>query len=375
MTNTNQLIKTDTLDPKVIFAEDGLKTLAKEAQAAVDATPQDMETAKGRAGIISLATLVTKSKTGVQALAKEAKAPHQKAIDNINGQLKTWNEDMDTIQKATRKPVTDFENKEVVRKDALKARMTDMEKIVAVSTQATKPEAIGEALDNIKALYEHEWQEYSGVATDLYTDSKDKLQVALSNLNQQIAKDKELEELREKQRVDDEQAEKDRQELEALRAEKAEREAEPEPEPVEDPEPTPEPGTPAPLEEITLRGRGGEIKQKVETVLPKPAGGATTTLATAHKEGEPTTTISDLGKQTLGIQAVDDDVIEIQTAVSAASRLTMEDVTADMYDAVHTVLMFYDIKEPFDTGGIAEALVDAIEDKLKVLVMATNMAA
>lgn len=370
----NELLKVETLEPAVIFAEGGLDELLAEAKAIVKETPKDMDTAKGRKAIVSLATLVTKSKTGVQALAKEAKAPHQKAIDSINAGMKSWAADMDTLQKETRNPVTEFEQQDEKRKNALKLRMTGMENLA--DNPGSTPERMEEALANLKKLYENEWQEYSAMANDLYTASKDKIQVKLSNANIQIKKDKELDDLRAKQEESDAQALKDKEELDTLRAEKAEREAEkaqPEPEPVKEPEPpigTPAVNVPAgALTPATAYPAGDSSpydkqESKTEDGLADMAG-ATTPATAPPKQFANTLPESDT-------YHTDDGVYTIADSDGQRDRLVFGDVLADMYDEVHAVLVENVNMDAAGCGELTEKVVDAIEAKLKIVIDAHN---
>lgn len=101
---------------------DGLPKFIEQIKSMVDTDESDIDTKKGRAEIVSNAFKITKAKTSIaskiddliESKEKEIE-PTLKIISTLKASKKTTNAELTELSKSTRKAVTDWESKELVR--------------------------------------------------------------------------------------------------------------------------------------------------------------------------------------------------------------------------------------------------------------------
>lgn len=186
----------------------------------------DVSTAKGRDAIKSLAFKVTRSKTAWDDAGKAANETARKQINVVDAERRKIRERLDALRDEARKPLTDWEDAEKARVDALVARL-DVFKPATVPTESGALKAMRYEIDAISI--DESWQEYRPQAASEKAACLGKLDDHITAamqreelVREQARKDAELEELRaEKVRRD----EADRLRAEADAAAEAERQA------------------------------------------------------------------------------------------------------------------------------------------------------
>ena len=89
--------------------ENGFDPLIEQIEKAVRSFASDVSTAKGREAIKAMAFKVTKSKTALQAMAKDAKEDAAKKVKAVNSETKRIEVRLDALRDETRKPLSDWE--------------------------------------------------------------------------------------------------------------------------------------------------------------------------------------------------------------------------------------------------------------------------
>jgi len=192
--------------------EGGTKPLLKEMEKVIDNFDYDLSTKAKRSEITGLSSKVSKTKTFLEEKGKELKkqleAEIQPTLDKIaviDAERSAFKKGCDDLRKKARKPLTDWEEAEEERKDALNKRLYDLERM-------NDPNIIGS--ENIKARInnieeidiDETWQEHQEraekVKADILAAMSDRLSMALAAEEQQAELDrirKENEELQRKE--------------------------------------------------------------------------------------------------------------------------------------------------------------------------------
>jgi len=191
----------------------------------------DVETEEGRASIKSLAHKVARSKTALDGVGKPLADAARNEYDKINALRKIAKDTLDALKSNVRKPLTDWEDVEKQRIAALDDRLTA---IVALREydRTVNPEVIASAITSLEALAtDAEWQEFEGRASEESLASLEHLKRVLAEAREDEAKEAELEALRaEKLEREAADAEREREarikEREKIAADNARRQAE-----------------------------------------------------------------------------------------------------------------------------------------------------
>ncbi|NIG20578.1 hypothetical protein F3J37_18035 [Pantoea sp. Al-1710] len=210
-----------------LYVPNGLNAYLDEIRNSVNEVP-DLSTAKGRARVASLAAQVSRSKTAIEKPGRDYLKRLKELPKEVEAELRRFVSECDAIRDETRRPLTEWEQAEDERKQALQQRLADLRALADViddagnyltytDIQARLSEAKSVTLDD-------SWQEIAteaGVAKDATVQ---KLEAAVIVAKQREDQAAELERLRKEA---EEKARRDHEEkLKQEAAEAARREAE-----------------------------------------------------------------------------------------------------------------------------------------------------
>lgn len=190
-------------NPKLVFTEAGMMdSLLDEVRKEVAALTPDISTEDGRGAIKSLAYSIARRKTTFDEAGKALTEDHRKAVEAVNKKRNLLKGELETIQKECRKPLTEWEEAENARKDAIN------------EARLLFSEAHGARMDMVDALGYLERVKAVEIKADVFLDMEDTARsekaAAITALEATIARLK--------------QEAADREELDRLRAEKLETE-------------------------------------------------------------------------------------------------------------------------------------------------------
>lgn len=214
----NQLIVTETLDPKEVFTGDNpimndlVQQVKDETAKEIAKFKYDANTDEGRKGIISLAYKIIRSKTALDDMGKDFNSEMRDFISAVNVHRNYAKAELEPFAKEIRKPVTDLEEEEERQEAALEARFLDLKEYNEHTNMSL--EALKNGLEAIEAtVIDESWSYLEEKAQELKDD-------LILTFNQRI----EQEETREKEQAELEQFRKDKAEREEKdRAEAAEK--------------------------------------------------------------------------------------------------------------------------------------------------------
>ncbi|MBC4044617.1 hypothetical protein [Klebsiella pneumoniae] len=155
-----------------IYVENGLDSFLEKIRAGVNEVP-DLSTAKGRARIASLAAQVSRSKTAIEKPGRDYLKRLKEQPKVVEAELRRFVTECDQLRDEVRRPLTEWEDAEKARTEALQQRLVDLRALADVidtsgnylpsaDIQARILEAKSVALDD-------SWQERAaeaGVAKD-----------------------------------------------------------------------------------------------------------------------------------------------------------------------------------------------------------------
>ncbi|HAS1116284.1 TPA: hypothetical protein I3798_004599 [Enterobacter cloacae] len=173
-----------------------IEAIEKEARSLVP----DVSTRKGRDAIASMAHKVARSKTYIDNAGKDLVAELKALPKQIDESRRIVRERLDALKDEVRKPLTDWENAESARKEALQQRLADLRSLADVidGVGSYLPSVeIQQRIESAKAVaLDESWQEVAadaGVAKDATIQQ---LEAALIVAKQREHEAAELERLR-----------------------------------------------------------------------------------------------------------------------------------------------------------------------------------
>lgn len=203
-----------------LYVENGLDQYLEKIRQAVNETP-DLTTKKGRDRIASLAAKVSRSKTAIEKPGRDYLKRLKEQPKVIEAELRRFTTECDRIRDETRQPLTEWENAEKAREDALKQRIAELRSladVVDAMGNYLPSEDINARLTTAKSVaLDDSWQEMAteaGVAKDATVQ---KLELSLAEAKKREDAAAELERLRKEQ-----EAEAQRRRDEQLKREAAE---------------------------------------------------------------------------------------------------------------------------------------------------------
>ncbi|QLX06715.1 hypothetical protein HV201_20300 [Citrobacter freundii] len=179
----------DQLDPII-------EKIEKEARSLVP----DVSTKKGRDAIASMAHKVARSKTYIDNAGKDLVAELKALPKQIDESRRIVRERLDALKDEVRKPLTDWENAESARKDALQQRLADLRSLAdvidGVGNYLPSVE-IQQRIESAKAVaLDESWQEAAAEAGVAKDAAIQQLEAALIVAKQREHEAAELERLR-----------------------------------------------------------------------------------------------------------------------------------------------------------------------------------
>jgi len=198
---TNALATIETLNPIVVFqTQGGVEDILSKLERDVRSVQTDATTEKGRKEIKSLAHKVARSKTALDDMGKAVAEDHRKVVDSVNASRREIKERLDALRDEVRKPVDDYEARELARIYELKCRITRIEQAY-VSLDGVTVSQMRDYLSDLEVEKAHDFQEFSARAEQAIQRTETAIRAAI---------------------IVAEQAEKDRIEAERKAAEEAE---------------------------------------------------------------------------------------------------------------------------------------------------------
>ncbi|HHG2203148.1 TPA: hypothetical protein ACPUVE_002693 [Klebsiella pneumoniae] len=155
-----------------IYVENGLDSFLEKIRAGVNEVP-DLSTAKGRARIASLAAQVSRSKTAVEKPGRDYLKRLKEQPRVVEAELRRFVTECDQLRDEVRRPLTEWEDAEKARTEALQQRLVDLRALADVIDTAGNylPSADIQAriLEAKSVVLDDSWQERAaeaGVAKD-----------------------------------------------------------------------------------------------------------------------------------------------------------------------------------------------------------------
>ncbi|HFF9995458.1 TPA: hypothetical protein ACGFDV_000086 [Klebsiella pneumoniae] len=155
-----------------IYVENGLDSFLEKIRAGVNEVP-DLSTAKGRARIASLAAQVSRSKTAVEKPGRDYLKRLKEQPKVVEAELRRFVTECDQLRDEVRRPLTEWEDAEKARTEALQQRLADLRALADVIDTAGNylPSADIQAriLEAKSVVLDDSWQERAaeaGVAKD-----------------------------------------------------------------------------------------------------------------------------------------------------------------------------------------------------------------
>jgi hypothetical protein len=155
-----------------IYVENGLDKFLEQIREGVNEVP-DLSTAKGRARIASLAAQVSRSKTAVEKPGRDYLKRLKEQPKVVEAELRRFVTECDQLRDEVRRPLTEWEDAEKARTEALQQRLVDLRALADVIDAAGNylPSAdIQARIQEAKSVVlDDSWQERAaeaGVAKD-----------------------------------------------------------------------------------------------------------------------------------------------------------------------------------------------------------------
>lgn len=216
---STELVVIEPSNIPAVFADGGLDPiLGKIADEAKKLEP-NVGTAKGRAEIASMAHKIARSKTYLDGLGKSLVEEEKKRLALVDAERKRMRDYLDNLKDEVRRPLTDWEQAEDDRVNAIKARIEAMR---MAPEHAINIDAMQQSLADIRATaIDDTFAEFANEAATVKDYAISKLEVKIEAEELRLAQIAELEQLRKQA----EENERNRREQEiAERAAAAERE-------------------------------------------------------------------------------------------------------------------------------------------------------
>lgn len=210
-----------------IYVENGLDKFLEQIREGVNEVP-DLSTAKGRARIASLAAQVSRSKTAVEKPGRDYLKRLKEQPKVVEAELRRFVTECDQLRDEVRRPLTEWEDAEKARTEALQQRLFDLRALADVIDTAGNylPSAdIQARIQEAKSVVlDESWQERTAEAGVAKDSTIQQLEASLAAAQKREHEAAELERLRkeaeEKARLEREEA------IRREAAEKATRDAE-----------------------------------------------------------------------------------------------------------------------------------------------------
>lgn len=191
------------LTPADLFASGGTEPIYEAIKKEVSTFVPDTSTVYGRKEIASVARKIASSKNFIDEVGKVFNSDLKEKTKAVDKERKAIWDKLEALQAEIRKPLTEWEEKENTRVQSHKDAMAELEAITSFSITPTLSDVEKRVVRHAE-LRTRKWEEFDEMATPIFFSTHD----ALMKLAKTIK-----------------QAEKDKAELEALRAAKVAQEA------------------------------------------------------------------------------------------------------------------------------------------------------
>ena len=119
----NDLTPLENPEPGALFAPGGLEPILARIETDARALVPDISTVKGRGDIASLAAKVAKAKTYLDGLGKDYTADLKRQTGSVDAERRAMRDRLDSLKAEIRRPLDEWEQQEVDRVAAIRARM------------------------------------------------------------------------------------------------------------------------------------------------------------------------------------------------------------------------------------------------------------
>lgn len=196
-----------------IYVENGLDKFLEQIREGVNEVP-DLSTAKGRARIASLAAQVSRSKTAVEKPGRDYLKRLKEQPKVVEAELRRFVTECDQLRDEVRRPLTEWEDAEKARTEALQQRLVDLRALADVIDAAGNylPSTdIQSRIQEAKSVVlDESWQERAAEAGVAKDSTIQQLEASLAVAQKREHEAAELERLRkeaeEKARLEREEA-------------------------------------------------------------------------------------------------------------------------------------------------------------------------
>ena len=211
VTESQELIVWEKLNPVELFKENGLDSVLKEIdEKARSVITEGVETKKSRDNIRAIAAKVGKDKTFIQKIGTKNTEEYRSLTKISNTERDKGVAFLQDLQDDIRKPLTEYEDAEKKEKQLIEDRIEFLSDCALFEGTEPDSEEIRYHLSDLEEGYKIEWQEdVADRASYAYDRAKSKLQQMLEQRLKHESDQKELEELRENKAA---QAQKDEEE-------------------------------------------------------------------------------------------------------------------------------------------------------------------
>lgn len=182
-----------------IYVENGLDKFVEQIREGVNEVP-DLSTAKGRARIASLAAQVSRSKTAVEKPGRDYLKRLKEQPKVVEAELRRFVTECDQLRDEVRRPLTEWEDAEKARTEALQQRLVDLRSLADVIDAAGNylPSAdIQSRIQEAKSVVlDDSWQERTAEAGVTKDSTIQQLEASLAVAQKREHESAELERLR-----------------------------------------------------------------------------------------------------------------------------------------------------------------------------------
>ncbi|EOX9916083.1 hypothetical protein ACPY5F_004477 [Escherichia coli] len=189
---------TPDMEPR-IYVEKGLEKFLEQIREGVNEVP-DISTDKGRKRIASLAAKVSRSKTAVEKPGRDYLKRLKEQPKVVEAELRRFVTECDRLRDEVRRPLTEWENAEKLRTEALQQRLTNLRAladVIDLSGNYLPSSDIQERIQEAKSVaLDESWQEYAAEAGVAKDSTIQKLEESLAVAQKREREAAELERLR-----------------------------------------------------------------------------------------------------------------------------------------------------------------------------------
>lgn len=199
------LVPPRQITPAALFAPGGADPLISEIENLVRGFDYDLSSAARRKEIASLSAKVSKAKVFLDNMGKDLKGqleeqvrPILDAVDACDSERKKIRDRLDALRDEARRPLTQWEEDQAARKDALDKRLYDLEQLAVFPPGQPAVADVQKRLDKARAEpLDGSWEEYAAAASEAKQNTISRLETILQQAAAYEEQQAELQRLRE----------------------------------------------------------------------------------------------------------------------------------------------------------------------------------